>query len=198
MIRPSAPLVLFLLAASTGCLKPSSSAPVVLHTLSPIPAPAAAGQGHGPALEVMPVRLPEMLQRPQLVVAQGPGTLGLSETHRWGNPLDQDIQRVLVENLALRLGGDAVVASPYGERVAARYRLELEVLSCDPGDGGGLALKALWMVTPSAGGPALVVRRTDLREPLAGPDPEALVAAHNRILGALSETIASALKALAP
>jgi uncharacterized lipoprotein YmbA len=130
-----------------------------------------------------------------MLMPQAGGGLGLAENQRWGTPLDQDMQRVLVENLALLLGGDAVMPSPYGDRVAARYRLEVEVVSCDARGEGGLVLKALWLVTPTAGGPAVLIRRSELRAPWSS-DPEALAAAHSRILGELSEEIAAALRGL--
>jgi hypothetical protein len=190
MTRPLLPVLL--LAATLGCLGVHPSPPVLYHTLQPLqlegPAPAASGL----AVEVMPVRLPELLQRPQLLLAEGPGGMGLSDTHRWGNPLDRDMQRVLVQNLGLLLGSAAVVASPYGERVAADYRVEVDVRSCQARDGA-LWLDAVWMVTRPGLARALLVRPSLLREALPDPGPDALAAAHSRILAALSREIAAAL-----
>jgi len=131
-----------------------------------------------------------------MVVALGPSAVRLLETDRWGNPLEQDMQRVLVADLTLLLGSGAVVPSPYGERVAALYRLEVEVQSCDPRGGAGLTLQATWMVTRPGIAKAVLVRRTQIREPLDGPDPEALAQAHSRILATLSREIAAELRAL--
>lgn len=182
------PVPVLFLAACVGCLGPQ----VVLHTLQPMrqegPGPARPGL----ALEVLPVRLPDLLQRPQMVMERS-GALGLSETQRWGNPLDQDMQRVLVANLGLLLGSGAVVPSPYGARVAAAYRLEVVVQTCAPQAGGTLAFEAVWMVTRPGAAPAVLLRRTALREALADPGPEALAAAHSRVLEALSREIAAEL-----
>jgi uncharacterized lipoprotein YmbA len=179
------------MAAGLGCLRPSP--PVVYHTLQPLAQEAPPAPRSGLAVEVLPVRLPELLQRPQMVMAKGAGTLGLSETHHWGNPLDQDMQRVLVADLGLLLGSDEVVASPYGDRVAAAYRVELDVRSCEAGPGGELTLDAVWMVTRPGSSLAILLRRSVLREPLPDPGPDALAAAHSRILAALSREIATAL-----
>jgi hypothetical protein len=97
-----------LLGVGLACLHPSPA--VVYHTLQPMPplppvaaGSAAIGAAPVPALEVLPVRLPDLLRRPQMVLAEGGGdALGLSETHRWGNPLEQDMQRVLVADLGWR------------------------------------------------------------------------------------------------
>jgi hypothetical protein len=187
-------LLLPVLCLALGCFHPSP--PVTYYTLTPLPREAPAPPPSGIALEVMPVRLPELLQRPQMVVPQDSGALGLAETQRWGNPLDQDMRRLLVENLGMLLSSDAVVASPYGDRVAAAYRLEVEVRGCTVQPGSGLNFEAVWMVTRPGAAKALLVRRTELREALAGPGPDALAAAHSRALGALSREIAEAIRRL--
>ncbi len=198
MIRLGLLLPLALLAASLGCLRPSPSPPVVFYTLQPLTLTGAPPARTGLAVEVLPVRLPEVLQRPQMVVARGSGTLGLLESHRWGNPLDQDMQRVLAQDLALLLGSDTVVPSPYGDQVGAAFRVEVEVLSCDARAGAGLTLEALWLVTRAGGGPALAVRRTTLVEPLPGPDAEALATAYSHLVAALAREIAAVLLAAKP
>ena len=190
LIRPAfAPV---LLAAGLACLR--SSPPVVFHTLEPIPAAAADPAPAGPALavEVLPGRLPELLRRPQLVEARGPGRLGLLEDHRWGNPLDQDMRRVLVADLALLLRSEAVVPSPYGDRVGAAYRVEVTVESCQAQPGAGLALRASWMLTRPGVERAVAWRRSEFRVPL-GPGPDALAAAHSAALAELARELAAEL-----
>jgi uncharacterized lipoprotein YmbA len=185
------------LALGLGCLRPSPSPPVVYYTLASMPAGAAAADGAAPAVEVLPVRLPEVLQRPQMLVPEGPSGLALLEASRWGNPLDRDLQRVLVRNLSVLLGSGAVVAAPDGERVGANYQVRVEVQRWDARGGQGLVLEAAWMITRVGGGPALAWRRTTLTEPLPGPGPGALVAAHSRLAERLSRDIAKELEAVA-
>lgn len=187
--------ILPVLLVASGCWR--SSPEVVFHTLRPLvqetsgPAPTAAR-----AMEVMPVILPELLQRPQLVSLQNPGTLSLSETHRWGNSLDKDLQRVLTENLGILLGSSAVVSYPYGERAKAIYRLTLDIQRCEGRPGGLLELKATWALTHREDGHAILMRQTTLREPVPAGGMEALAATHSRILEALSRQIADELKPL--
>ena len=195
MIRPVLPFLTLALAAGIGCARPNLE---VLHTLGPIPLETA--KPTPPlipiALEVMPVRLPAALQRPQLVTEASPGVLSLLESHRWGNGLDKDIQRVLVENLSLLTGSNAMVAYPYGERIKATHRLEVDIHRLVGRPGGTLTLEATWIVAPPQGGQALLLRRTTLQRPVQGQDAEALVAAHNLIIGDLSREIARELRAL--
>ncbi len=195
MTRPVLPFLFLALAAGIGCSRPNLE---VLHTLSPISAEGAkpTPSVSSIALEIMPVRLPESLHRPQLVMELRPGTLSLLESHRWGNGLDKDIQRILVENLSLLMASVTVVAYPYGERIKATHRLELNVDRLDGGLGGTLTLQATWLVARPQGGPALLFRRTPLQRPVQGQDAESLVTAHNLIFGDLSREIAAELKTL--
>lgn len=183
------------LAAGLSCAKPNLE---VLHNLRPIEPSATTTLAPSPflALEIMPVRLPESIQRPQLVTEISPGVLKLLESHRWGNGLGKDVQRILVENLSLLTGSHSVVAFPYGERAKATHRLEVDVHRLDGKPGGTLTLQATWMVTQPQGGPALLLRRTTIQRPIQGPDAEAIVAAHNLILGDLSREILAEMSAL--
>ncbi len=192
MIRPLLPCLALALAVGIGCSRPSAE---VFHTLGPMTLEAATTPSSqtSMALEVMPVRLPASLQRPQLLMETGPGVLSLLESHRWGNGLDKDMQRILVENLARMTGSPTVVAYPYGEKVVATHRLEVDVHRLGGKPGGTLTLQATWMVSPRRGGPALILRETTLQRPVQGQDAEALVGAHNLILGDLSREIAVGL-----
>lgn len=182
------------LAAGLGCAKPNTEVLHILRSMELGSAPSPA-TGSSLALEVMPVRLPESLQRPQLVTETSPGALKLLEAHRWGNGLDRDLLRILVDNLSLLTGSDRVVAYPLGARVSAGHRLEIDVHRLEGRLGGTLTLQAGWMVVDPAGA-ALLRRQSLLQRPVSGPDAAALVAAHSLILEDFSREIAAALPSL--
>jgi uncharacterized lipoprotein YmbA len=187
---PLVPLAVLLLgAAQAGCL--GSSQPVVLHMLRPV-SPTAAAPAPAPALEVMPVRVPELLQRPQMVFVQGPDRLALSDVHQWGGPLDKELQRVLVQDLAALLG-DGVVPYPEGPQVGAALRLEVSVQRFEGQPGGALVLEATWAVL-RGDGPAAARKRTRVEEQAQGADADGLAAAHSRAVAALAGEIAAAVR----
>jgi uncharacterized protein len=195
MIRRPLLYALVGLALLTGCVQPSPD--VVFHTLSPINRENGKPPTEKPlALEIMPVQLPELLQRPQVVFLKGTGIHGLSATHRWGNTLEKDMQRVLAENLSALLGSDPVVLYPDGDRVKAIYRITLDVQQCDGEPGGLLQFRGTWMITPPDGARVIMFRKSSIQEPVAGQDIEALVSAHSRVLATLSREIATGLKSL--
>ncbi len=196
MIRPSLLATLLGLALLSSCRSPSPA--VTFHTLRSIALEEAkwAPAEKPLALEIMPVQLPELLQRSQIVVLEGQDSHRLAATHRWGNTLEKDMQRVLVENLSAILGSDAVVPYPLGDRVQAIYQISLDVQQCDGAPNGTLQFRATWMVTQPGGGKLLFLGRLNLQEPVHGGNIEDLVSAHSRVMNSLSQAIAKELQAL--
>jgi uncharacterized lipoprotein YmbA len=175
-----------------GCRNPSG--PIVLHTLSPLetPSPASASSI---ALEVMPVRIPELIQRPQLVMVQGPDRMGLSEFHHWGNALDEDIQRILAQDLSRLLGSPSIVAYPDGIHLKAPWHLQVDIQRFEGQPGGTLNLDAIWMLMGPQGAQAQVLQKTRIQETVT-PDLDGLVQAHSRAIAQLSQEIATAIRGL--
>ncbi len=179
-------------AALSGCRNPSPA--VVFHTLTPTAPPTTEKQAW--ALEIMPVQLPELLQRSPIVLQTGAGSHRLSGTHRWGNTLEKDMQRVLAENLSALLGTSSVVPYPHGDSVKAAFRVSLDVSRCDGEPGGTLRFRGTWMIQKSGTGELAALRKTILDEPVGTEGMQDLVAAHDRILEKLSLEMASELRTL--
>lgn len=137
-------------------------------------------------VEVLPVHLPGMLRRPQLVL---PG-LVVSDAHRWANGLEPDVQRVLVGNLGQLLGSEAVVAYPQGEGLKGAFRILLTMEQWDAESAQFLALRATWLLLQAGKEQPVCIRKTRLQEPLKDASPAALVGAYDRTLLALSKEMA--------
>jgi uncharacterized lipoprotein YmbA len=179
-------------ALSTGC---SSLPPVHFYVVTPLAGPAPAARAPGPRVVVAAVRLPEYLERPQLVTRSGDNQLQLEELHQWGGNLAKDLTRVMAENLSLLLGSDAVVAAPNTQRMRPDYRVELEVLRFERAGDGRVHLTAKWWLQRGADGSPLASPTTTLAsEPLPGAaGAELTVAAMSGVYGELSRVIAQAV-----
>ncbi len=68
------------------------------YTLFSVPPKALSA---GPQWLVSNVRLPAILDRPQLVERTGAGTVDIHEFERWAEPLDQAVPRILNEDLPI-------------------------------------------------------------------------------------------------
>ncbi len=179
-------------ALASAC---SSAPPVRFYVVTPLAVPAPAQRAPGPGVAVAAVRLPEYLERPQLVTRSGDHRLQLEEYHQWGGNLAKDLTRVMAENLSLLLGSDAVVASPHTQRTRPDYRVEIEVLRFERGSDARVHLAAKWWLRRGADGSPLASPTTVLAsEPLPeAASAELTVAAMSGVYGELSRVIAQAV-----
>ncbi len=71
------------------------------YVLSAVP-PAQPAPPVRAGFSIASVHLPGLLDRPQLVLRTGTGTVDIRELDRWAEPLDQMVPRILAQDLALR------------------------------------------------------------------------------------------------
>jgi len=190
-------LLVFLIGASllAGCVR--TSAPVSYYQLSPLdiarrntPVSVEAGKM---VLGIGPVRLPEYLDRPQLVTRMTPNRLHLSDSHRWAEPLGENIPRVVGENLSALLGTDWILLHPWPVFRTADYQVMVQVLHFENESDGAARLVALWSVKGKDGAIVLPEKRSSHSAPAASRDQEGKVAALNAALGSFCREIAQAL-----
>lgn len=184
---------LILIALLSGC---SSSPKPSFYNLSTEGAPSAAADAKTLySVAVGPLTLPEMLDRPQLVVRVDANRVEIDEFHRWAGPLQQDMVRVIAENMAQALAVPRVLSSTQSGAGDADYRVVVDIQRFDTIPGKGVAIEAAWTVRRSAGG---TKSGHVLVEESAGTEGyDALVAAHSRALGRISRDIAQDVQALA-
>lgn len=188
-------LCVILLALLTACA--SSPQPRYYTLATPITAGEVTANSKAPYMvAVGPVTLPEIVDRPHLVVRSGANQVVIAEQHRWAEPLKSELPRVIAANLSRELGGAWVTDSRQGASVAADYRVLIDVQRFDSVLGEAVTVEALWVIRASAGGEARRGRSL-VREPVNGSGYDALVAAHNRALATVSHEIAEALRGFA-
>lgn len=186
-------LIPFLLATALG-FAGCTSAPVHYYTLLAPVAPADAAASEAPyAIEVLPIGLPESLDRQALVVRQGETGVAILERERWAGPLSEEVQRALSAQLATRLHSQDLtgLAHTSGRPV---LRIKVEIRRLDAWPGRQIDLDADWSVG-FADAPALrTVCRSHLLQPAPG-DTSGLAAAYQQVLGTLAQRIAQAAPA---
>lgn len=184
----TAALALFL----AGC---AASAPLRYYLL-PALAESEAGPRSDLRLGVGPVRLPEYLERPQMVALGRDHELRVDDDHRWAEPLRDNVARVLAENLVRLLGTERVLAHPWRQPVDLQVAVEL--LRFEAGPDGAVELAARWVLSAPEGDAEALIRRSEISEAVTDPGREAVVAAKGRALARLSREIAGAVQAFPP
>jgi uncharacterized protein len=176
-----------------GCASPPSHFYTLSGTLGP--AQPAFPQAHRLSVAVGPVAIPAEVDRPEIVVSEGANRVRLDETNRWAAPLEDNIARVVADNLVTLLGTPRITLFPQtaGEDAAYRVLIDVQGFRSTPGDAA--SLEAVWTVRRTQDNRS-ETGRTSLREPVSDTGYEALAAAHSRALAALSRDIAAGLEAL--
>jgi uncharacterized protein len=181
--------ILTLITVVAGCASPPSR----FYSLSAATEPTAPSSNL--SIAVGPVSVPAVVDRPQIVVNVGPNQVRLEEFNRWAAPLQNNIARVVADNLVLMLGTPRVILSEQLLSADADYRAAIDVQSFQSAPGEAALLDAVWSVRRSKDGKA-ETGRTTVRETVQEKSYDALAAAHSRALARLSRDIAAAVAAL--
>ena len=181
---------LSLAVALTSC---GSTPPSHFYTLSA--SGGTAKNSSDVSVAVGPVSIPAVVDRPQIVVNIGPNQVRLEEFNRWAAPLQNNIARVVADNLAQLLGTPRVISAVQTLTVDADYRAAIDVQSFQSAPGEAAMLDAVWTVRRAKDGKA-ETGRTTVRETVQEKGYDALAAAHSRAVARLSDDIANAVRLL--
>ncbi len=179
-----------LAAFGAGCGSTPASR---FYTLSAAATPAATSSNLSVA--VGPVSVPAVVDRPQIVVSTSANQVALDEFNRWASPLQNNISRVVADNLVALLGTSRVTLFPQALSADADYRAAIEVQRFDSAPGAAATLDAVWTVRRTKDGKT-ETGRTTVREAVQEQSFDALAAAHSRAAARLSQDIADAVRAL--
>ena len=149
------------------------------------------------SIGVGPVRIPQYLDRPQIVRRSSQNQLGLVEFAQWAEPLRVNISRVLAENLSILLATKHVSIFPWLRTTKIDYQVIMEITRFDGNPRENALLRAKWSIFGEDGEAMLVSDYSSYSDPIKTNDPEALVAAQSRAVEHLSREIARALHAVA-
>ena len=191
-MRRRTPIAAFSMVAAlaAGC----ASTPSRFYTLSAAGGPAKSSSDISVA--VGPVTVPAVVDRPQIVVNTGANQVRLEEFNRWAAPLQNNIARVVADNLVLMLGTPRAISAVQTLSADTDYRTAIEVQNFQSVPGEAAILDAVWTVRRTKDGKA-ETGRTTVRETVEDKSYDALAAAHSRAVARLSQDIANAVRALA-
>jgi len=139
------------------------------------------------------VSVPELVDRPQIVVRAGTNHVTIDEFARWAEPLKSQIPRVFVADLSQLLNSPRVSTLPIGGDAAAAWRVRIDVQSFDASLGDAATVDVLWSVLPPGNAPP-ITGRTIASEPCAGAGYDAVVVAWSRALATVSRAIAAGIR----
>lgn len=141
---------------------------------------------------VGPITLPGHLDHKGIMTHDQRYRVNLAEFDRWAEPLDDNIVRVMCENLSLLIPSEQVIAYPLHTALDVDYSVRIRIIEFGSNPDGQVVLKAAWMIHDSADNP-VNVSRTRFSTPRRGDDVVALVEAMSVAIEQLSRDIAAGL-----
>ncbi len=157
---------------------------------------SSAKRAYPLAIRVMPVGIPDYLDRPEIMTRKGRNTLELAEFNRWAGSFKESITAVLAENLGLLLGSDLVYVHPPLDIREVDYRVAMTVIRLDSRLGGQVLLKAKWMISPVRNKAPVVTQVSTFIVRLTDDDYETLAAGISQALEQASRKIAEKIISL--
>lgn len=184
-------LSLLLQAACTG--KTPLSEFYLLEPLNQAGIPEANVAADRALIALAPVRIPDYLNRPQLVTAFGNNTYYLDEMHRWAESLDNNMTRVMLLDLASLIPADVVLTTHHRAKQAS-LRLAVTVFEFHIGPQEQARLVVQWQVHKNGG--IVISRQNTYRAEVEGDEMQHRVQALNQCLTQLNRDMAKAASSL--
>jgi len=168
----------------SGCL-PSGIPPTRFYVLDPFDSGISlvkdADQIPPLSIEIVSLRLPQYLERPQIVTRSNGNQLELAEFHQWGGNLRKNMTRVLAKNLSWLLDTPDISVYPRDPQIPPDFRIGLEVTRFERDPDGKVRLSSQWRLS----------RGKELESPTlpAGSDFGQTVSVMSGLMGELSKII---------
>ena len=141
-------------AAITAC---SASPEFRYYTLSTEPGPKNTATittrvGCAP-YAVDAVAVPDLLDRPQIVLRSGANAVEVLDDDRWAAPLTDQLQRVFAADLSARLGADAITDPGLSSPLRSGRRITISILDFAPGRDRESVIAASWVISDPKSAP---------------------------------------------
>lgn len=179
----------------TGCAK--NSKPIEYYMLDAsvgIPSYESTENDNGPLIGLGPIRLPEYLDRFQMVIAVSENKYKLIENHRWAEKLDQNVSLALFKSLPAQLGTDRVVRYPWPQRPGVDFQVKIDILELNINQTGQSKLVAQWAIKSKD--KTLLNKRSSFTTEASHTDIDKMVQAQSECLTQLGQEIVANLKPL--
>jgi uncharacterized protein len=166
-------------------------------SIASTPSATSADTTSAVSIGVGPVITPSYLHRNQIVTRAGDDQMDIAMFHRWAEPLEDGMARVLAEEIGARVPTDRIAMYPWRGAVARaiQYHVVVVVMRFDGRRGGDVTLDTRWRIL-GKDGDELTFRRSTLTEAATGLGYEPMIAAMTRAVIALGQEIAAEIRTM--
>jgi len=100
---------------------------------------------------VWKVKLPELIDRPEIIARTDLYTIELADFHQWAGGLSNDITQLIAGELSRRLKTDRVVISPWSSYRKNQYQVKIHINRLDGELAGESVLSGAWSLLNAEG-----------------------------------------------
>lgn len=182
-----------------GCVSVLSSPNPRFYTLSALSEKQLSEEfdiPSGTIIGIGPVKIPEYLNRPQIVTVNKDKTLSFAEFERWAEPLDFAMARLINEDLTLIFPSATLVIFPWDVVITVKYQVIADVIRLENELDKDLFLVAQWSIIDLEKKQAVFTKRSQFRQPIAPHNYYGLTEALSNACAALSSEVAQGLVSL--
>lgn len=133
-----------LLAAPLLVACTSQSIPDRYYLLSPMTQQIAPGSAQAPVVGVGPVTIPSYLDRSTIVTRSTANRPEVNTGHRWAEPLDENINRTLMDNIDRMGMASRLEVFPWTSRDGVDWQVVLDIDRFERQADGNVILTARW------------------------------------------------------
>ncbi len=119
---------------------------------------------------VGPIRVPEYLDRPQIVTQDKNNLTHFAQFDRWAEPIDTALTRVIDENLSAMLVNADVMKFSWSIFIPVKYQVAADIIQLENNLEGNLRMVVQWNVFDLDKKELVFTKRSEITQPIQPPD----------------------------
>jgi uncharacterized lipoprotein YmbA len=145
---------------------------------------------------VGPVKIPEYLNRSQMVTQNNEKMLQFAEFDRWGEALDLGLSHLIREDLTVMLPRTKFILYPWSPYTQVKYQVVAEIVQLNSDLKKNLFLVVQWQIIDMQKKKTMIIKRTEYLQPIIPQDYSGLAKTLSTVCGSLSNDIAEVFRKL--
>jgi len=136
----------------------------------------------------------QYLLRPEIVSFKGKNELIVDQFNRWAEPLNENFERVLIENLSRLIPTDRIYIFPWQEDVPNSFQISLVINEFGIRSDSSVVLDTRWNVSKSFKRDFLMTKKSFYTDNAAGVSIEGTINLLSILVGNFSRDIANEIR----
>lgn len=151
-----------------------------------------------PYVGIKEIRISEYLNQSKILIRKNNSELHYAELHRWAEPLENGVARVLAANISILLNTGRVSVYPWRSSETPDWVVRITINRLDTSSNSVLNMVAHWRITSSINNADSIARTSRITVDVKNLDYNQIVLAHSSAIAELSREISDAIKSFKP